>query len=125
MESKNEHAVHSPFVFNLLTKCFYDTKSKPEYALLKQYRNSLLQNKNTIEVTDFGAGSRVFKSNKREVAQIAKTAGITPKRAELLFRIVNYFQPDTLFRNWHFLRISHFCPILRIRMSGRKQKSQH
>jgi predicted O-methyltransferase YrrM len=94
--SKNEHAVHSPFVFNLLTKCFYDTKSKPEYALLKQYRNSLLQNKNTIEVTDFGAGSRVFKSNKREVAQIAKTAGITPKRAELLFRIVNYFQPDTL-----------------------------
>ena len=36
--SKNEHAVHSPFVFSLLTKCFYDKKPKPEYAILKKYR---------------------------------------------------------------------------------------
>ncbi len=94
--SKNEHAVHSPFVFNLLTKCFYDKKSKPEYAILKKYRNSLLANNNTIEVTDFGAGSKVFKSNTRVISKIAKTAGISPKRAELLFRITHYFQPDTI-----------------------------
>lgn len=94
--SKNEHAVHSPFVFTLITKCFYDTKSKPEYTIFKKYRNSLLENKNTIEVTDFGAGSKVFKSNTREISKIAKTAGISPKRAELLFRIVNYFQPETI-----------------------------
>ena len=94
--SKNEHAVHSPFVFNLITKCFYDTKSKPEYQVLKEYRNSLLENKNTIEVTDFGVGSKVFKSNTRQIAKIAKTAGISPKRAELLFRITNYFQPSTI-----------------------------
>ena len=94
--SKNEHAVHSPFVFNLVTKCFYDRKQKPEYPILKNYRNSLLENKNTIEVTDFGAGSKVFKSNTREISKIAKTAGITKKRAELLFRITNYFQPDSI-----------------------------
>ncbi|WP_281637611.1 O-methyltransferase [Flavobacterium marginilacus] len=94
--SKNEHAVHSPFVFSLLTKCFYDNKPKPEYEVLKEYRNSLLQNKNTIEVTDFGAGSRVFKSNARQIAQIAKTAGISAKRAQLLYRIINYFQPETI-----------------------------
>ena len=92
--SKNEHGVHSPFVFNLVTKCFYDTTKYPEYSILKNYRNSLLENKNTIEVTDFGAGSRVFKSNTREIAKIAQTAGISPKRAELLFRIVRYFQPE-------------------------------
>lgn len=103
--SKNEHAVHSPFVFDLVTKCFYDSKSKPDpsvseqakqYQVLKEYRNSLLENKNTIEVTDFGAGSKVFKSNTREIAKIAKTAGISRKRAELLFRITNYFQPSTI-----------------------------
>ncbi|MFV8353581.1 O-methyltransferase [Flavobacterium sp. XS2P14] len=94
--SKNEHAVHSPFVFSLLTKCFYDKKSKPEYAVLRKYRNSLLANKNTIEVTDFGAGSKVFKSNTRIISQIAKTAGISRKRAELLFRITHYFQPDSM-----------------------------
>ncbi len=94
--SKNEHGVHSPFVFHLVTKCFYDKKQYPEYAILKNYRKSLLQNKNTIEVTDFGAGSRVFKSNKRAVNQIAKTAGIATKRAELLFRITKYFQPENI-----------------------------
>jgi predicted O-methyltransferase YrrM len=94
--SKNEHAVHSPFVFNLITKCFYDTKTKPEYAILKKYRNLLLENNTTIEVTDFGAGSKVFKSNTREISKIAKTAGISPKRSELLFRIVHYFQPESI-----------------------------
>jgi predicted O-methyltransferase YrrM len=94
--SKNEHAVHSPFVFNLLTKCFYDRKPKPEYSILKKYRKSLLENKAFIEVTDFGAGSKVFKSNKRQIAKIAKTAGISPKRAELLFRVSNYFKPAVI-----------------------------
>ncbi|RKS02120.1 class I SAM-dependent methyltransferase [Flavobacterium sp. 102] len=93
--SKNEHGVHSPFVFDLVTKCFYDKKKYAEYSILKKYRKSLLENTNTIEVTDFGAGSRVFKSNTRAINQIAKTAGISPKRAELLFRITKYFQPDT------------------------------
>jgi predicted O-methyltransferase YrrM len=94
--SKNEHAVHSPFVFNLITKCFYDRKPKPEYTVLNNYRKSLLANPNTIEVTDFGAGSKVFKSNTRAIAQITKTAGITSKRAELLFRITNYFQSESI-----------------------------
>ena len=94
--SKNEHGVHSPFVFQLVTKCFYDRKPKPEYQVLKNYRNSLLENKNTIEVTDFGAGSKIFKSNSRQISKIAKTAGITQKRAELLFRITNYFQPKSV-----------------------------
>nr|WP_315223238.1 class I SAM-dependent methyltransferase [uncultured Flavobacterium sp.] len=94
--SKNEHAVHSPFVFNLLTKCFYDKKSKTEYSILKKYRKSLLKNKNFIEVTDFGAGSKVFKSNRRQISKIVSTAGISPKRAELLFRVSNYFQPVTI-----------------------------
>ena len=94
--SKNEHGVHSPFVFDLITNCFYDTKKFSEYSILKNYRKSLLANANSIEVTDFGAGSRVFKSNTRAIKQIARNAGITKKRAELLFRITNYFQPESI-----------------------------
>ena len=94
--SKNQHGVHSPFIFDLVTKCFYDKTKYPEYSILKEYRNSLLANKNTIEVTDFGVGSRVFKSNQRKISAIAKNAGISSKRAELLFRITHYFQPDNV-----------------------------
>ncbi|MEZ4786748.1 MAG: class I SAM-dependent methyltransferase [Flavobacterium haoranii] len=95
-KAKNEHGVHSPFVFDLVTKCFYDKTNYPEYEVLKNYRNSLLNNKNTIEVTDFGAGSRVFKSNTREIGAIAKNAGISVQNAKLLFRIVRYFQPEQI-----------------------------
>lgn len=94
--SKNQHGVHSPFVFRLVTKCFYDKKKKPEYATLGNYRKALLHNTSTISVTDFGAGSRVFKSDNRSVARIAKNAGISKKRARLLFRLVRYFQPENI-----------------------------
>ncbi|TDD77622.1 O-methyltransferase [Flavobacterium caseinilyticum] len=120
--SKNEHAVHSPFVFNLLTKCFYDKKSKPEYAVLKKYRNSLLTNKNTIEVTDFGAGSKVFKSNTRVISKIAKTAGISAKRAELLFRITHYFQPDSILEIGTSLGLATSALSLGSKSVGRKAK---
>lgn len=120
--SKNEHAVHSPFVFSLITKCFYDKKSKPEYSILKGYRNSLLDNKNSIEVTDFGAGSKVFKSNKREISKIAKTAGISPKRAELLFRIVHYFQPSSILEIGTSLGLATSALSLGSRSVGTKAK---
>lgn len=95
-KSTNAHGVHSPFVFDLVRKCFYDRTDYPNYKILKDYRNSLLQNKNTVEVTDFGAGSRVFKSNKRAINKIAENAGISRKDAKLLFRVANYFKPENV-----------------------------
>ncbi len=47
-------------------------------------------------VEDFGAGSKVFKSNNRSISNIAKNAGITSKRARLLFRLVKYFNPKSI-----------------------------
>ncbi len=95
-QSTNQHGVHSPFVYSLVTKCFYDKKKHPEYKVLEQYRKSLLQNNSVISVTDFGAGSRVFKSNERKIAAIAKNAGISKKRAKLLLRITKYFEPESI-----------------------------
>jgi predicted O-methyltransferase YrrM len=83
-------------VFDLVTKCFYDKTKYPEYEVLDDYRYNLLEEHQIIEVTDFGAGSRVFKSNKRKISAIAKNAGINRKRAKLLFRIVRYFQPTEI-----------------------------
>ena len=34
--SKNEHGVHSPFVFDLLTKCFYDRSNHSAYQQLSE-----------------------------------------------------------------------------------------
>ena len=94
VKSTNQHGVHSPFIYNLITKCFYDKTEHHDYRLLKQIRSSLYKNDQIISVTDFGAGSRIFKSHKRSISKIARTAGITPKRARLLYRISNYFKPQ-------------------------------
>lgn len=88
--SSNQHGVHSPFVYGLVTRCFYDKNKYPSYDLISGYRKSLLQKDQIIQITDFGAGSRIFKSSERKISDIAKTSGITPKRARLLNRLVRY-----------------------------------
>lgn len=96
LASTNEHGVHSPFVYDLITRCFYNKAKLPIYKQLACYRNALLTNHHHIKVTDFGAGSRVFKSHKRQISAIAKTAGITKKRARLLARLTRYFQFESV-----------------------------
>ncbi len=90
--SQNQHGLHSPFMYDLVTKCFYDKSDRTQYDLVKKYRNDLLQNKDLIEITDFGAGSKVFKSNLRPVFSIAKNAGMTMHRAKLLSRLTEYLK---------------------------------
>ena len=94
--STNQHGVHSPFIYDLVTKCFYDKKKYNDYSILKQYRNQLYKNDLIILVKDFGAGSRVFKTNARKISKVAKNAGITKKRAQLLYRLSKYFNPNTV-----------------------------
>lgn len=95
-KSTNAHGVHSPFVYQLVQKCFYDKTNYSEYKLIYNYYYSLIEDGRTIFVTDFGSGSKVFKSNERKISQIAEIAGISQKRAKLLFRLVMYFQPKNI-----------------------------
>ncbi len=91
IKSTNQHGVHSPFIYNLVTKCFYKKTSPSEISFIDSFRNELLANNSTIEVTDFGKGSRFFKTNIRKISKIAKIAGISKRRANLLIKIVTYF----------------------------------
>ena len=96
LKSNNQHGIHSPFVYDLITKCFYDKSVYAEYEKISNYRNTVFQENKEIEITDFGAGSRVFKSNKRKVSAIAKNAGITLKRQKLLFKLIRYFNSENI-----------------------------
>lgn len=62
----------------------------------KKYKEDLLENKKDIKVTDFGAGSRVFKSNMRPVRKIARVAGISDKKAKNLMNVCLYTQPKQI-----------------------------
>ena len=92
LKSKNQHGVHSPFVYDLITKCFYDKTHRSEYKILLNYRKELLNNKSSIAITDLGAGSQVMKTKTRIVKDIASNAGSTLFRSKLLLRLVDYFK---------------------------------
>ena len=88
--------MHSPFVYDLVTKCFYDKRIYSDYKTIVDYRKSLLKNATKIKVTDLGASSQVMKQQERKVSELAKNAGTTIKRAKLIYRITNYFKPKNI-----------------------------
>lgn len=94
--SKNEYAVHSPFVYDLLMKCVYDRADFPQYEIMAHYRKSLLADTSTIEVKDFGAGSKKFRNNSRKVFEMAANAGSSEFRSRLLFRLTRYLVPQNI-----------------------------
>jgi len=96
IKSKNQHGIHSPFVYDLLTHCFYVKSDFKEYSILKKIRKEYSTNNNIIEIVDLGIGSRVFRSNKRSISAIAKNAGITYKKQKLLFRLIRYFKSSNI-----------------------------
>ena len=94
--AKNKHGVHSPFVYDLVTKCFNDKTKYPEYETLKSHRKALRSDTSMVEMKDFGQGSRVFKGNARKVSVVVKNAGMKKKRQKLLFRLAKYFKSETV-----------------------------
>ncbi|MEN3322537.1 class I SAM-dependent methyltransferase [Mariniflexile soesokkakense] len=96
LKSTNQHGVHSPFVYSLVTKCFYNRSKHEEYKTISAYKNQLLQNKNKISVNDLGIGSHATKQRERFISEIAENAGTTNKRAKLLYRLVAYFKPNSI-----------------------------
>ena len=90
------HGVHSPFVFELINKVLKDKKQYDCYSVIEKQRQTLLQNNETIEVEDFGAGSSMLKSNKRGIKNIAVSSLKPKKFAQLLFRMVQHYKPATV-----------------------------
>lgn len=91
--SFTDHDLHSPFVFDLYTELIRNKHQHYDFETLDEVRRSLLNNPQVIEVTDFGAGSRVFKSNQRQVKAIARHGISQKKYAEFIYRFANKFKP--------------------------------
>jgi predicted O-methyltransferase YrrM len=93
LKSFRLHGVHSPFVFDLYQQVILHDGIYPAYLLIEDLREELKENPQEIEVTDFGAGSRISRTYRRRISDIARISAKPPKYAQLLFRLVNYFQP--------------------------------
>ena len=106
LKAKDEYSLHSPFLFEFYTKIIsYHSKTnagrvKPttelpasvEIIKIENLRNQLLQDERIIQITDFGAGSKLNLSNNRKVKDIAKNSQKSPKLGQFLHRIIAFYQ---------------------------------
>ena len=86
------HGVHSPFVFDFIIHVLNDKKEYECYHKIEFLRRQLLENKTSIHVEDFGAGSAIIPFKNRKVNAIAGSSLKKKKYARLLFRIAQYYQ---------------------------------
>ena len=90
------HGIHSPFVFDFIKNVLKDKKKYDCYHQIETRRKFLIQDKQFINVEDLGAGSAAIKSNRRRIRDIARSSLRSKKISQLLFRIVNHYQPQTV-----------------------------
>ena len=91
------YRIHSPFVYEFTQEVLEDDRKFYVFKQAEILRGNLLLNKNTIEVTDFGAGSHVDGVKKqRVISNIAKSALSPAFQCRWLFKIVQLYAPKNL-----------------------------
>jgi predicted O-methyltransferase YrrM len=89
------HGMHSPFVFDFITKVLRGTETDVEgFQQVEAVRRQLEQSTQAIQVLDLGAGSSQGMHKQRKIKDIARYAAKSPKLAQLLYRMIRYYQID-------------------------------
>jgi len=93
-KAHNLHGLHSPFVYSLYENVIGTEQQYYFFVNAEILRNELLQNETKIEKIELGTGNK--KNKKIKISNIAKTVLKSSKEAQLMFKLVNYFQPKNI-----------------------------
>lgn len=88
--------MHSPFAFQFILQVLNNKGGFEPPSAIEELRQSLLRNKQVLQIEDLGAGSRLGASKQRTVRQLTKTAVKPKKYGHLFYRLVKYYQPSTI-----------------------------
>jgi predicted O-methyltransferase YrrM len=96
LHARNEHGLHSPFLFELYNEVFKSPKQFYCFDELEKKRAALKKDHRRIKVSDFGAGSSYGGGNERTISRIAKQSLKSKKYAQLLFRLAHHLKPKRI-----------------------------
>lgn len=98
LQARNEHSLHSPFAFDLYTRTIRGRDAaNPHFAAIQHLRRQLRQRQDVITITDLGAGSKINRSNRRTIGDIARHTQKPDRFGRLLYRLTDRFAAQTVF----------------------------
>jgi len=90
------HGMHSPFVYEFITRVLNDKNNYPDYKKVERLRKQLLHDSRLFVVEDFGAGGEFLKEHEKSINSIARNAAKSKKYGQVLFRMIKYYGPSTI-----------------------------
>ncbi len=94
--SKNQHGIHSPFVYNFYLKTLRRQVDKKSWKKYLRFRAHVFSSNECLENENFGAGSKKLKRPSSSIQKIARVAGSSKKKAKLLMRLSNFETPKNI-----------------------------
>jgi predicted O-methyltransferase YrrM len=85
------HGIHSPFVFDLVSRVFRNKIDPDIVFTVEQARKKLISDKRTIFVKDLGSRSELLKTNLKKVSDIARRSPVPLKYGVLLSNMAAEF----------------------------------
>jgi predicted O-methyltransferase YrrM len=88
---KSGHGIHSPFVFDIVSKVFRNKIDPHVVFTIEKIRKKLIAHQGVLEVNDLGAGSERMKTSSRKVSDIVRYSSVPEKYGVLLANMSEAF----------------------------------
>lgn len=93
---KAKTGTNSAFVNELISEVIKSDQQFYAFKEIEGIRSALKKNNATIKITDFGAGSNINNSNERKISDVASNSAKAPGLGQMMFRLINKFQPQSM-----------------------------